>query len=106
VLLGEPPEELPPLIAGEVGCETVWLVAKEQSKYWKNVDPKACEPQDGRKLDSWDFLYTDQLIKPSPKSLIRYLVSDLLQSPVHMSIKTLAFNPRNPQGAPPASLVY
>ncbi|KAH9481512.1 Histone deacetylase clr3 [Psilocybe cubensis] len=45
VLLGEPPDELPPLKANEEGTETVWLVAREQSKYWKSVDPKACEPQ-------------------------------------------------------------
>jgi hypothetical protein len=49
VLLGEPPEELPPLIASEAGTETIWLVAKEQSKYWKNVDPKSCEPREGMK---------------------------------------------------------
>ncbi|KAF8633266.1 hypothetical protein AX17_004442 [Amanita inopinata Kibby_2008] len=47
VLLGEPPDELPPMIASEPGTETVWLVAREQSKYWKNVDPKACEPREG-----------------------------------------------------------
>lgn len=48
VLLGEPPDELPPLVASEIGTETVWLVAKEQSKYWRSVDPKSCEPQDGK----------------------------------------------------------
>jgi len=47
VLLGEPPEELPPLVASEVATETVWLVAKEQSKYWKSIDPKSCEPREG-----------------------------------------------------------
>ncbi|KAK2463227.1 hypothetical protein APHAL10511_004882 [Amanita phalloides] len=47
VLLGEAPDELPPLIASEAGTETVWLVAREQSKYWKSVDPKACEPREG-----------------------------------------------------------
>ncbi|SJK97611.1 related to Histone deacetylase clr3 [Armillaria ostoyae] len=41
VLLGEAPPELPPMTAGESATETVWLVAKEQSKYWKSVDPKA-----------------------------------------------------------------
>lgn len=46
VLLGEPPDELPPMIASEAGTETVWLVAREQSKYWKSVDPKACEPRE------------------------------------------------------------
>ncbi|OBZ68110.1 Histone deacetylase clr3 [Grifola frondosa] len=44
VMLGEIPEQLPPLVASEVATETIWQVATEQSKYWKNVDPKACEP--------------------------------------------------------------
>ncbi|KIM40068.1 hypothetical protein M413DRAFT_446225 [Hebeloma cylindrosporum] len=47
VLLGEAPDELPSLKANEAATETVWLVAREQSKYWKSVDPKACEPQEG-----------------------------------------------------------
>jgi len=47
VLLGEAPDEIGPLTANEAGTETVWLVAREQSKYWKSVDPKACEPQEG-----------------------------------------------------------
>ncbi|KAJ7579149.1 histone deacetylase complex protein [Mycena floridula] len=46
VLLGEPPGELPPMVAGEYATETVWLVAKEQSKYWKNIDVRSCEPRD------------------------------------------------------------
>lgn len=36
------------MIASESATETVWLVAKEQSKYWKTVDPKSCEPQEGK----------------------------------------------------------
>ncbi|KAK7053323.1 Histone deacetylase hda1 [Paramarasmius palmivorus] len=46
VVLGEAPQELPPLTVSEEGTETVWLVAKEQSKYWTSVDPKACEPRE------------------------------------------------------------
>ncbi|KAF8664383.1 hypothetical protein AX16_000754 [Volvariella volvacea WC 439] len=46
VLLGEAPPELPPMVASEAATETVWLVAREQSKYWKSVDPKACEPRE------------------------------------------------------------
>ncbi|KAJ8076512.1 Histone deacetylase hda1 [Marasmius tenuissimus] len=46
VILGEAPDELPPLVASESGTEVVWLVAKEQSKYWKSVDPKWCEPRE------------------------------------------------------------
>lgn len=45
-LLGEAPPELPPMVASEAGTETVWQVALEQSKYWKSVNPKACEPRE------------------------------------------------------------
>lgn len=34
------------MVASEVGTETIWQVAMEQSKYWKNLDPKSCEPQE------------------------------------------------------------
>ncbi|KZT72053.1 Arginase/deacetylase [Daedalea quercina L-15889] len=44
VVLGEVPPQLEPMVASEVATETIWHVALEQSKYWKNVDPKACEP--------------------------------------------------------------
>ena len=47
VLLGEAPDELPPLIASEAGTETVYFTALEQSKYWKSVDPRTCEPRNG-----------------------------------------------------------
>ncbi|KXN85388.1 Histone deacetylase clr3 [Leucoagaricus sp. SymC.cos] len=46
VLLGEAPDQLGPLEASVEATETVWLVAKEQSKYWKSVDPRACEPRE------------------------------------------------------------
>ncbi|ETW78721.1 hypothetical protein HETIRDRAFT_324562 [Heterobasidion irregulare TC 32-1] len=45
-ILGESPPEMPPLVASENATETVWQVAMEQSKYWKNIDPKACEPRE------------------------------------------------------------
>ncbi|KAG9316543.1 histone deacetylase clr3 [Chiua virens] len=45
-LLGDAPPELPPMMASEAGTETVWHVALEQSKYWKNINPKACEPRE------------------------------------------------------------
>lgn len=35
------------MVASEVATETIWHVALEQSKYWKNIDPKACEPVEG-----------------------------------------------------------
>ena len=47
VLLGEAPGELGPMVATEEGTETVWAVAMEQSKYWKGLDPKACDPMEG-----------------------------------------------------------
>ncbi len=59
MLLGEAPTELPPLVASEVESETIWLVAKEQSKYWKNINTKACEPKDG----SYSFVYQCVLSK-------------------------------------------
>lgn len=48
ILMGQAPDELPPLVASEAATETVWLVAREQSKYWRSVDPKSCEPQEGQ----------------------------------------------------------
>lgn len=47
VLLGQPPDELGPMTANESATEAVWLVAREQSQYWKSVDPKSCEPREG-----------------------------------------------------------
>jgi histone deacetylase 6 len=47
VILGHPPDELPPMVAGEAATETVWQVAREQSKYWRSMDPKSCEPREG-----------------------------------------------------------
>ncbi|KAJ6593976.1 histone deacetylase complex protein [Mycena capillaripes] len=46
VILGGAPAEMKPMVASEAAAETVWLVAREQSKYWKGVSPKACEPQE------------------------------------------------------------
>jgi histone deacetylase 6 len=44
VLLGETPAELPPLQASETATEVVYEVAKMQSKYWRCLDVKGCEP--------------------------------------------------------------
>ncbi|KIK67369.1 hypothetical protein GYMLUDRAFT_1020131 [Collybiopsis luxurians FD-317 M1] len=46
VILGEAPDPLPPMHASETATETVYLVAKEQSKFWKSIDTKSCEPRD------------------------------------------------------------
>jgi len=59
MLLGEAPPELPPLVSSEVEAETVWLVAKEQGKYWKNINIKACEPKEGL----YSFAYESFLSK-------------------------------------------
>ena len=47
VLLGEAPDQLASCTVSEEATETVWQVAKQQSKYWKSVDPRACEPREG-----------------------------------------------------------
>ena len=47
ILVGEAPPELPPMVASDVATETVYQVAVEQSKYWKCMNPKAVEPQEG-----------------------------------------------------------
>jgi histone deacetylase 6 len=49
MLLGEAPPEMSTLVASEVEAETVWLVAKEQSKYWKSINVRSCEPSEGLK---------------------------------------------------------
>ncbi|EPQ57394.1 histone deacetylase complex protein [Gloeophyllum trabeum ATCC 11539] len=46
MIVGEEPPELAPMVASETGTETVYQVAKEQSKYWKSVVPKAVEPRE------------------------------------------------------------
>ncbi|KAF9529381.1 histone deacetylase clr3 [Crepidotus variabilis] len=55
ILLGQAPEQLPPLQACEQATETVWLVARQQSKYWKSVDPKSCEPRQDVERISFDL---------------------------------------------------
>ncbi|KZT43546.1 histone deacetylase clr3 [Sistotremastrum suecicum HHB10207 ss-3] len=44
VLLGRPPPQLEPQTASEIGTETVYQCCLVQSKYWRSIDPKACEP--------------------------------------------------------------
>ncbi|TDL21881.1 histone deacetylase complex protein [Rickenella mellea] len=45
-MIGEAPPELAPMVASEVATETVWQVAMQQSRFWKSVDPKGCEPSE------------------------------------------------------------
>ncbi|KAF8271520.1 histone deacetylase complex protein [Lactarius quietus] len=59
MLLGEAPPEMPTLVASEVEAETVWLVAKEQSKYWKSINIRACEPSEEiLKAHRQDYMYS------------------------------------------------
>ena len=46
------PPQLSPMTASEAATETIYQVAMEQSKFWKNVDPKACEPIEGQCMRS------------------------------------------------------
>lgn len=78
MLLGEAPPELPPLVSSEVEAETIWLVAKEQSKYWKNINIKACEPKEGSYLFVHECFLSMLIFFQTLKSshslfLVRYL---------------------------------
>ncbi|KAG8936674.1 Histone deacetylase hda1 [Tulasnella sp. 418] len=46
ILLGGAPPMMPEQSASDVVTETVWQVAKIQSRYWKSIDVKLCEPKD------------------------------------------------------------
>ncbi|RDB24986.1 Histone deacetylase clr3 [Hypsizygus marmoreus] len=78
VLLGEAPDQLPPLVAGEAATETVFLVAKEQSKYWKSVDPKACEPREEFEEISFSI---PELLK-AHRQYYLYTQHDMMQVPM------------------------
>ena len=74
MLLGEAPPELPSLVASEVEAETVWLVAKEQSKYWKSINIKGCEPSEGLKVCPSFFLILNSLSQNSRHSYLTFQV--------------------------------
>ncbi|KDR75830.1 hypothetical protein GALMADRAFT_97752 [Galerina marginata CBS 339.88] len=78
VLLGQAPDGLPPLKANETATETVWLVAREQSKYWRNVDPKACEPQEGLEPISFSI---PEVLKAHRQHYL-YTNHDMMQIPM------------------------
>ncbi|KAL4078462.1 hypothetical protein V8B97DRAFT_1865803 [Scleroderma yunnanense] len=78
VLLGEAPPELPPMIASEAGTETVWQVALEQNKYWKSVNPKACEPRD----DVDDYTFSIPEILKGHRQYFLYTQYKMLQVPL------------------------
>jgi len=78
VLLGQAPDELPPLRANESATETVWLVARQQSKYWKSVDPKACEPREGMEPLSFSI---PELLKAHRQHYL-YTTYNMMQIPM------------------------
>ncbi|KAG5639404.1 hypothetical protein H0H81_002936 [Sphagnurus paluster] len=78
VLLGEAPAQLPPMVAGEAATETVFLVAREQSKYWKSVDPKACEPREGLEEISFSI---PEILKAHRQHYL-YTQHDMMQIPL------------------------
>ncbi|KAJ7287455.1 histone deacetylase complex protein [Mycena rebaudengoi] len=78
ILLGEPPEEMPSMVASEAAAETIWLVAKEQSKYWKNVDPKACEAHE----DAGALSFSVTEILKLHRQYYLYSKHDMMQVPL------------------------
>ncbi|KAJ8487060.1 hypothetical protein ONZ45_g14469 [Pleurotus djamor] len=99
VILGEPPEELPPMVAGDSASETIMLVAKQQSKYWRSVDPKSYfQPlaipvtevlKNHRQyflLNQYQFLQV-----PFPVQMEERFTQQVLVSPDFMSNKTVVF---------------
>ena len=61
------------MVASEVATETIWQVAIQQSKYWKSVNPKACEPVEGNHAVggcSWTSLIGVVSQKWNPSHLI------------------------------------
>lgn len=78
MLLGEAPPELPPLVSSEVEAGTVWLVAKEQSKYWKNINIKACEPKE----DFEEFAFAVPELLKAHRQDYMYQKFDMLEVPL------------------------
>ncbi|KAL1759399.1 hypothetical protein FB107DRAFT_270971 [Schizophyllum commune] len=78
VILGGAPYALGPLIATEVGTETVYLVAQEQSKYWKNVDPKACLPKE----EIEDLAHTIPDLLKAHRQYYLYTEHDMMTIPI------------------------
>ncbi|KAF8806401.1 histone deacetylase complex protein [Phlegmacium glaucopus] len=78
VLLGQPPDELGSMTANESATETVWLVAREQSQYWKSVDPKSCEPREGIEESSFSI---PEILKAHRQHYL-YTNYDMMQVPM------------------------
>ncbi|KAF7376214.1 Histone deacetylase complex protein [Mycena sanguinolenta] len=77
IILGEAPPEMRPMVASEAAAETVWLVAREQSKYWKSVSPKACEPQ-----EETSFTFSVPEILKLHRQYYLYSKHDMMQVPL------------------------
>ncbi|THG99948.1 hypothetical protein EW026_g2521 [Hermanssonia centrifuga] len=77
VILGEAPPVLEPMVATEIATETVWQVAMQQSKFWKSVTPKACEPRDD--IEEISFSIPELLKAHRQEYLFR--THDMLQIP-------------------------
>jgi histone deacetylase 6 len=56
------------MVASEAAAETVWLVAREQSKYWRSVSPKACEPQEGMSIYLFRIVILQPVFQKRPPS--------------------------------------
>lgn len=52
VLLGTPPELLPPMRASGSATRTVWEVAREHSNYWHSINASDCQPAFGQSRPS------------------------------------------------------
>jgi len=78
IILGGAPAEMRSLVASEAAAETVWLVAREQSKYWKSVSPKACEPQE----DAGSLAFSVPEILKLHRQYYLYSKHDMMQVPL------------------------
>ncbi|KAJ7901911.1 histone deacetylase complex protein [Mycena olivaceomarginata] len=78
IILGGAPPEMSSMVASEAAAETVWLVAREQSKYWKGVSPKACEPQE----DAASFAFSVPEILKLHRQYYLYSKHDMMQVPL------------------------
>ncbi|KAF6761227.1 histone deacetylase clr3 [Ephemerocybe angulata] len=78
VLLGQAPDELPPMVASAEATETVWLVAKQQSRFWKSVDAAACEPRE--EVDKISFSIPE--ILKAHRQYYLYTTHEMMQIPL------------------------
>ncbi|KAL1748791.1 hypothetical protein HDZ31DRAFT_29029 [Schizophyllum fasciatum] len=82
IILGGAPDILGPMVATEAGTETVYLVAQEQSKYWENVDPKACLPKEGVLPEIEDLAHTIPDLLKAHRQYYLYTEHDMMSIPL------------------------